>query len=325
MISTASLYMDRTGLGRIPLFADLDESALAGLDAHLVRTELPANETLFWVGDPGNEFFVIESGRVSISCPDQSGREITLSILGPGDFLGEIALLDGGPRSATARSASDAVVLSLSRDDFQQFIRDCPKAALHIMAVLGRRQRETVDKLRGIRPLDEVLEDRLTPWQQIAGGIEKMAGSQWFLLVHVVAFVSWIVINLILGKGGPDPFPFPFLCFWASCEAIFLSLFILSSQNLQGQKDRVRAELEYQIALKMQAEIMSLHQKIEQTPTAVLEQMARDGWTIIPPRLESHAPRVEPHVPHAEHAPRVESHGPHVDLHAEKTRAAGAA
>src|SRR5207245_321691 len=122
----------------------------------------------------------------------------------------------------------------------------------HVMAVLGRRQRETVDRLRGIRSLDEVMQGRpMTRWQKAASAIADMAGGQRFLLTHAICFGSWIALNLTMIKGAaPDPFPFPFLCFWASVEAIFLSLFIMISQNLQAQKDRIRTDLDYQVAMK---------------------------------------------------------------------------
>jgi uncharacterized membrane protein len=79
-----------------------------------------------------------------------------------------------------------------------------------------------------------------------------------------VVFAGWIVANVALGaRLAIDPFPFPFLCFWSSTEAIFLSLFILVAQDQQSRKDRARTELEYQVALKMQVEMMQLHQKID--------------------------------------------------------------
>jgi len=143
-----------------------------------------------------------------------------------------------------------------------------------MMTVLGKRQRESVDKLRGIKNLNEVMEERLTAWQHVAHTIAALAASQYFLFTHAVAFGAWIIFNLLAGSHGPDPFPFPFLCFWTSCEAIFLSMFILISQNVQSQKDRLRTELEYQVALKAQFEIMQLHRRVEELPEKLLEQLS---------------------------------------------------
>jgi uncharacterized membrane protein len=270
--------MDSTSLQAIPLLAGLTADERADLSRTLVRRDLAAHEPLFWVGDAGSDFFIVRSGHIAIGCPDHSGKEITLATLNAGDFLGEISLLDGGPRTATARAAAGgASVLALGRDEFQQFIRRCPSAAVHVMAVLGRRQRETVDRLRGIRSLDEVMQDRTTRWHRVANAIAAMAGGRRFLLTHAICFGSWIALNLTMVKGAaPDPFPFPFLCFWASVESIFLALFIMISQNLQAQKDRVRTELDYQVAMKVQLEIMQLHQKMDRLPEELLARLVSE-------------------------------------------------
>src|SRR5436305_1704783 len=132
--------MSDTFLGGIPLFAGLGVEERADLAAALASQTFAAHAPLFWVGDEGADFYIVHRGTVTISCPDQGGKEITLATLGAGNFLGEISLLDGGPRTATARAgAGGATVLSLGREAFGQFIRRCPSAAVHMMAELGRR------------------------------------------------------------------------------------------------------------------------------------------------------------------------------------------
>jgi len=260
-------------LKSIPLFANLSDREREELARLVVLRQLPAREALFWIGDPGDEFFIVLSGRVEISYPDDAGREVVLAVLKPGDFLGEISLLDGGPRTATARARDDITLLCLQREAFHTFVRSSPAAALQIMTVLGRRQRDTVDRLRGIRNLNEVMEERLTRWQRVADMITALIGSEAFLIAHAAVFGCYILLNLVLRSRAFDPFPFPFLCFWFSGEAIFLALFIMVSQNAQRRKDQLRTELEYQVALKMQVEIMQLHRRLDELPAAVLEQL----------------------------------------------------
>jgi uncharacterized membrane protein len=269
--------MDSTQLRAIPLFADLTQEEADLLLGMLRPQTLAANQSLFWIGDPGLEFFVIESGRMRVTFPDHTGREIDLAWLSAGNFLGEISLLDGAPRSASARAISDVKLLVLSREQFLQFIRAHPSVAVRIMAELGRRQRETVERLRGVRNVNEVAEEQSSRWHRVAGAIATAAASHPFLIGHAIVFGSWIAMNIGLGHSGPDPFPFPFLAFWASCEAIFLSLFILISQNAQARKDRLRTEVEYQIALKMQLEIMQLHQKIDGLPETLAAAGKKDS------------------------------------------------
>jgi uncharacterized membrane protein len=247
----------------IPLFAELSPSESATIAQLLQPRTLAPGEVLFWIGETGDAFYVIQKGQISISFPDHSGREMFLAKLSAGNFLGEISLLDGGPRSATARAVEETLVLGLPRLDFLTFVMEHPAVAVRLMRVLGARQRETVERLRGIRNANEVALDHATVWHRVAASIAAVAASHWFILMHAVGLMGWISLNLLLGEAAPDPFPFLFLGFWASTEAIFLSLFILVSQNVQTRKDRVRTEIEYQVALKMQLEIMQLHQKMD--------------------------------------------------------------
>ena len=258
----------------IPLFADLGHDEREYLASRLSTRRLEALETLFWVGDSGSQMYIVSAGRLEICIPDQGGREIRLAVLQKGEFLGEISLLDGGPRTATARAIDSAEVLVIERADFENCITRFPRVALKVVSVLAGRQRGTVEKLRGIRNLNEVLARDLSHWQKLANAIAAMAASQAFLMTHAICFGGWILLNALLGKGAIDPFPFPFLCFWASVEAIFLSLFILISQNEQSQKDRVRNEVEYQIALKLQLEMMQLHRKLDDQSATMLQIQA---------------------------------------------------
>src|SRR4051812_5880658 len=148
--------MDAADLKHIPLFSQLADEEAANLALMLEPRTLAANQVLFWLGEPGHEFFVIQRGRIHITFPDHSGREMTLAVLNAGDFLGEIALLDRGPRTATARAVGEVVVLALGREQFHRFITENPTAAIHLISVLGTRQRETVERLRGIRNVNEL-------------------------------------------------------------------------------------------------------------------------------------------------------------------------
>lgn len=120
---------------------------------------------------------------------------------------------------------------------------------------------------------------------QVADKIAELAGNVWFAVVHVIWFSMWIYINnghTILGIRQFDPFPYGLLTMWVSLEAIFLSLFILISQNRQSQKSELRAELDYQVNLKTEkdvAEVLSILremreevQDIEEDTSELLEE-----------------------------------------------------
>ena len=112
------------------------------------------------------------------------------------------------------------------------------------------------------------------PHVDVGDGDEIQLGNDYVRVLHTPGHSEDSVCYLVGDRTrGPDPFPFPFLCFWTSCEAIFLSLFILISQDAQGRKDRLRTEMEYQVALKAQFEIMQLHRKMDELPAVVMAQL----------------------------------------------------
>src|SRR4051812_43541210 len=124
--------MDQDLLANIPLFAKLNTNELAELSGLLKEQKVDNQQVVFWIGDEGADFYVVQVGRVAVCYPDDMGHEVTIAVLGPGDFFGEISLLDGGPRTATIRAEDDVQLLSLSRHDFLEFLTRNPTAGIHI-------------------------------------------------------------------------------------------------------------------------------------------------------------------------------------------------
>lgn len=264
-------------LARIPLFARLDADGIHTLSQLLKLVEVPANEPIFWIGDAGDELYLIQSGRVQVSYPDENGKEVVLAVLEAGAFFGDISLLDGGPRTATARTIDPCELLTLSRADFLGFLRRDPDASIDVLTVLGNRQRETLQKLRGVTNANVMIAQRATTWQKIADVIAAVSASQMFVQFHVLWFSAWVIYNVFRGGGGFDPFPFGLLTLIVSLEAIFLSIFVLISQNRSGEKDRIRADADYQVNLKAQHEIMQLHQKLDRLTETLTRQKSPGG------------------------------------------------
>ena len=263
-------------LANIPLFRDLTQEQREELSRSLHHENVESGQPIFWVGDLGATFYVIERGKIVLSCPDDSGQDITLAELGPGHFFGELSLLDGGRRTATARASADTHLLSLDRAEFNQFLLKHPVATLQIIAELGRRQRDMVDKLRGVINVNQVIKEHTTSWTRASDAIAKVSASRGFVVLHLTVVVLWVGLNLILGRNGPDPYPFPFMAMFASLEAIFLSIFVLISQNRQSDKDRIRADLDYQVNVKAHVEVMELHHKIDELKKLVEQEREKD-------------------------------------------------
>lgn len=255
--------VDAEALSDVELFSKLEPAERELLAGSMTVRELEANQPVVWIGDQASEFFIIKSGRVEVCIPDEAGRELRVSVLGPGEFFGELALFDGGTRTSTVRTTAPTSLLVLSSTAFRACVQVHGSIALHVLAVLGRRQRQLLERLRGIRNVNEIIQQRLTAWQQVSGIITEAAATRGFLIVHALLFGGWILANVLLGPRGWDPYPFEFLSSWTSIEAIFLSLFILVTQSTEGRRDRVRNEQDYQVAVKLQFEIMQLHQKLD--------------------------------------------------------------
>ncbi len=256
-------------LAHIPLFSPLNEEEQTALFEVMRRQRFTANQTIFWMGDRGDALYLVSSGRVAITVPSDKGEHITLDTLGPGGIFGEISLLDGGPRTATIRAIDDTEVFSLTRADFHGFIRRRPDVAIDMLSVLGQRQRASTEALRHMKNPNVAFEQQQTVWQRASDVIASVAASQWFTLFHLTWFSIWILMNLLAPAGvlpkalGFDPFPFGLLTMVVSLEAIFLSIFVMVSQNRQGEKDRLRIDLDYQVNVKAQTEIMGLSRRLD--------------------------------------------------------------
>jgi len=133
-------------LKRIPLFSTLSEGDGALLAQLLRRQTFRKGEVLFHRGDEGSTLYMIVSGKVKISV-SRRAEQMTLTILGQGDFLGEMALLDGQPRSADAIAMEDTYVYGLQRNDFLSFLMSNENAVRAVLSALSLRLRKTDDLL----------------------------------------------------------------------------------------------------------------------------------------------------------------------------------
>jgi CRP/FNR family transcriptional regulator, cyclic AMP receptor protein len=254
------------GIEFFKLLGGDDRLALAEV-VDLVK--LKDGETLFRAGDPGESLFLVRDGEVELYVRDNAGQKIILDIERPGDFFGEIALLDAGARTATAVSLTDCELIELDRDDLVLLFQRRPDAALSMLAAMGRMTRKADELLRTrvSRNVNEEVEERSTAVQRVADWLAAFSGSMNFLFLHAAWFGVWILLNIglvrIPGLSGFDPFPFGLLTMIVSLEAIFLSTFVLISQSRQVEKDKVRSDIEYEVNIKAELEVAELHQKTD--------------------------------------------------------------
>jgi CRP/FNR family cyclic AMP-dependent transcriptional regulator len=254
-------------LAEVPFLQLLDDKDRAALAADLDVVRFPAGKVLFNYGDPGDSLYVIRSGEVEVFFKDDTGERIVLETAKAGEVFGELSLLDGGPRTASVVATKDLEALRVDRANLDHFLQRHPSATLDLLAAMGRRLRTTSEKLRhtASRNVNEEIEDKRTAVQKAADWIAEFSGSISFLVLHVVIFTGWIVANTGWVPGVPifDPFPYGLLTMCVSLEAIFLSVFVLLSQNRQVAKDRIRADIEYDVNLKAELEVAHLHEKVD--------------------------------------------------------------
>lgn len=279
-------------LRQIPMLELLDESELEVLASQLEIERFVANQIIFASGEEGGEMYLIQQGRVEIYIRDISNERVTIDKLDAGEIFGELSLLDNEPRSASAKALEDTTLIVIDRDDLLTLVRTHPGSALDMMAMLGKRLRAT-DTLvksrvasRDINAEIEYVEGKQHLGDRIADTLTSVAGDIRFTYFNVVWFGLWISINLgiIPGITPFDPFPFGLLTMIVSLEAIFLSLFVLMSQNRQAERDRVRNDIEYQVNLRAELEIRQLHDRMEDIEGMLARAMPRREIRRISPR-----------------------------------------
>lgn len=144
-------------LSRVPIFKDISKEAITKL-AYIARfNQYLEGSIVFKEGDPGDCLYIVASGRVEVFTRKDSGNEIKLNSLSVAEVFGEMALLDGLPRSATVKVSEKAILFYINRTDFNLFLMQNPDVALKIIETISRRLRDITIKLRDISDENESL------------------------------------------------------------------------------------------------------------------------------------------------------------------------
>lgn len=244
--------------------SDEDKRALA---EKIDLVPYSAGQPVFDYGDPGDALYIVRSGEVEIFVRNDQGEKIVLETSGSGNIFGEIALLDGRPRTAYVSAINDVQLLRLDREHFEDYVRQHTPAALNLLSVAARRLRKSDEVIRRTvtRNVNDVAAEQQTLLTKIADAVPAITGTIGSVLFHVLFIGTWIAINLSLIGNAKifDPFPFSFLSVIVSLEAIFLTLFVLTSQNRQRTRDQIRADIEFESSINTESKIAYLHEKID--------------------------------------------------------------
>jgi len=257
--------MTLEALRSVPLFSSLDDDAARDLRNLLSEKTVPQNTRLFRQGDTGDAMYLIESGRVRISIRSDDKQELTLAELAQGDFFGEMSLIDGRQRSADAHVIESARLAVLSRDAFLSFVRKKPDVALEMLSALTDRLRRTDELLRSrvSRNVNEEEQARMTIADRAADLIAEFGGSWKFIITSMLLIIFWIILNSFILVSGFDPAPYQMLNLTLAVIAGMQAPIIMMSQNRQGGKDRLRADLDYQVNLKNELSLSEVLRRLD--------------------------------------------------------------
>ena len=164
-------------LQQIPIFEKLSQSDYEVLGKLWKSRRLRKGEVLFRIGELGSSMVVIEEGNIEISVPvENEKKEMQISVLHEGEFVGELALIDGFPRTATARALEDCRVQEMRRDDFVGFLLERPTVAISMMSEIGKRLRSTNELVQSLasKNVNEEIEEQLTFGERLADKIAEL-------------------------------------------------------------------------------------------------------------------------------------------------------
>jgi len=141
-------------LRKVPLFSELGPPELERVAEISRERAYPRNSVILFEDDPGDALYVVAQGQVKVVLIGEDGREVILSVLGEGEFFGEMALIDDEPRSAHVIAMNDSTLLVIRREDFQGLLRQTPSIALALLRALSWRLRRVDEKVGSLVLLD---------------------------------------------------------------------------------------------------------------------------------------------------------------------------
>lgn len=255
-------------LSKIPIFKFLPEEDHVALVSLWKPRMLKQGDILFRKGDPGSAMYLIQDGAFEIILPvDPPLNEMLISTLREGEFLGELSLLADTPRTATARAVENSTLYEMKRDDFITFLMDRPSVAVSMLKEMGKRLQltnELITSLASKNPNDE-MEDELSFGDRVSDKIAEFGGSWAFIISFGIFMTGWIGVNAFQLVSKPfDEYPFILLNLMLSTVAAMQAPVIMMSQNRAQKKDRLKADLDYQVNVKSELMLQQLHKKIDQ-------------------------------------------------------------
>jgi uncharacterized membrane protein len=249
-------------LGRVPLFALLDAEERAVLAANVELRHFAQNQKIYKLGDTNGKAYVLLSGKVRVSSIDEDRQEIVVDEPAAGEFFGFASMLEQTPHQTSAIALESTEALEIDRNDISALLHTKPMAGMDMLTVLGKQfhASHNLVRMRAARNANEVIDEKETLGDRIADAVASFGGSWKFIILFAVVLVGYVILNTLefLQIVSWDPYPFSLLNVFLSLLAALQAPIIMMSQNRADSKDRLRAELDYNVNLKAEMEVAQL-------------------------------------------------------------------
>jgi len=155
-------------LSKVSLFSSLSDKALLDLSAITIEQMIPGKTTVFKEGDPGDALYIIKNGKINVLKRTSSGQESVLATLGKDAIIGDMAVIDGMPRSASVATVQDTVFLVITKEDFKNLLGTVPEIGFQILKLMTERLRKTNAALKELEASAMQMEDVIRVISKIA-------------------------------------------------------------------------------------------------------------------------------------------------------------
>jgi uncharacterized membrane protein len=255
---------DIQDLKQVPFFGLLDDEELAVLASQVEQKVFGARQRIYKIGDTSLRAYIVVSGAVRVTTIDEDNQEVVVDQPGEGEFFGFASMLAQTPHQTEAFTTEETTCIEVDRNDIGVLLQRKPHAGLDIMAVLGRQFQNSqhLVRIRASRNPNEMIEEEATFGERVADTVASFGGSWTFIMAFAMVLVTYTYLNIHLGLGAWDPYPFILLNLFLSMLAAVQAPVIMMSQNRQDKKDRLRSELDFDVNRRAHGEIQGLANKM---------------------------------------------------------------
>jgi uncharacterized membrane protein len=252
-------------LDGIPLLQALPPADRLRVQERLGELQVLAGGVVFSRGDPGDRLFVIAEGTVEAYLPAEHGEpRVVLRRLGPGDHFGELAVVDGGRRTASVVAVTEARLFTLARQDFLEAVLASPRGARALVEALALQLRLSANLLtdRASRNVVQELDASKSLSDKVAERVARWNGSWAFVAFLVLVTAAWSAVNAVSDHAF-DPYPFVFFNLLLAVLVAVQGPLLMMAQNREAAADRAAAEADYRVNLKNELTLERLAREVE--------------------------------------------------------------